>query len=179
MGIPSDAPPSYKSEDYQECLKEESKKHSGLSRVWSSYIRPNIFLIFLLVGIVSGIIMGIGIRASHPAYGEDKRNLMYLGFPGQLLLRMLKCCIIPLIVSSLIAGMASIPVSSAGRLGGLTVLYYMLTTLLAVIVGIILVTTIKPGEKADQFSGTSEERIAKPVDSFLDLIRYLNFLTSL
>ena len=43
--------------------------------------------------------------------------------------------ILPLVISSLIAGMAALPAKAAGKLGGLTVAYYMITTLLAVILG--------------------------------------------
>jgi len=60
---------------------------------------------------------------------------MYLGFPGQLLMRMLKMMILPLIISSLIAGLANLDVSSSGKMGGRAVLYYMTTTLLSVILG--------------------------------------------
>ncbi len=38
----------------------------------------------------------------------DKREQMYFRFPGDLLMRMLKALVIPLIVSSLIAGVAGI-----------------------------------------------------------------------
>ena len=60
---------------------------------------------------------------------------MFLAFPGDLLMRMLKMMILPLIISSLIAGLANLDVGSSGKMGGRAVLYYMSTTLLAVILG--------------------------------------------
>ena len=60
---------------------------------------------------------------------------MYLDFPGDLLMRMLKMMILPLIVSSLIAGLANLDISSSGRMGGRAVLYYMSTTFFAVVLG--------------------------------------------
>lgn len=60
---------------------------------------------------------------------------MFLGFPGELLMRMLKMMILPLIISSLIAGLANLDIGSSGRMGGRAVLYYMATTFLAVVLG--------------------------------------------
>ena len=50
-------------------------------------------------------------------------------------MRMLKMMILPLIISSLIAGLANLDMGSSGRMGGRAVLYYLSSTLLAVILG--------------------------------------------
>lgn len=136
-------------------------------------VKGNVFLIYLLLGIIIGVVMGIAIRERHPSFREDKRNIMYLEFPGKLLLRMLKVCIIPLIFSSLVAGMASLPTKAAGKLGGYTVLYYLITTFMAVLLGILLVATIKPGEKRldEEVIREDKKKLVKPVDAILDLIR--------
>lgn len=152
----------------------ESLPRVGKSRAArvKQLLKNNIFLIFLLIGIITGVVMGVAIRSRHPELSNDARKLMYLGFPGKLLLRMLKCCIIPLIVTSLISGMASIPGQGAGRLGGLTVLYYMTTTFSAVLLGILLVCTIKPGERGfDDTVRVPKDKLVEPVDALLDLIR--------
>ena len=62
----------------------------------------NILLICLIVSMAAGIGMGLGLRTLSPPM--DKREIMYLNFPGDLLMRMLKFLILPLIVSSLVAG---------------------------------------------------------------------------
>lgn len=96
---------------------------------------------------------------------------MYLGYPGDLFMRMLKMIIVPLVVTSLIAGMAAIPSKSAGKLGGYTVLYYMITTIMAVLLGMVLVVIIKPGNHYTVREVTKQQRPVHPADSGLDLIR--------
>jgi Na+/H+-dicarboxylate symporter len=67
-------------------------------------------------------------------------------FLGTLFLNALKMLIVPLIVSALITGMASIgSAGSLGRLGGKAVAYYLTTTLLAVLVGLAMVNLTTPG----------------------------------
>ena len=67
-------------------------------------------------------------------------------FLGTLFMNALKMLIVPLIMSSIITGMAGISDSDAmGRLGGKTLLYYMTTSLLAICVGLLLVNLVSPG----------------------------------
>ena len=86
---------------------------------------------------------------------------------------MLKACIIPMIVTSLISSMAAMPGNAAGRMGGVAVAYYLSTTIVAVIIGAVLVTTIRPGEREDLDNSDDEKRLIEPVDSLLDLIRFV------
>jgi proton glutamate symport protein len=68
-------------------------------------------------------------------------------FVGTLFLNGLKMLIVPLIASSIIVGVAGIGSSSnLGRLGGKTLSFYLLTTLAAILVGLILVNLVRPGE---------------------------------
>ena len=67
-------------------------------------------------------------------------------FFGSLFLNALKMLIVPLIVSSIIVGIAGIGGSSAlGRLGGKTLLYYMSTSLIAILIGLVVVNMVAPG----------------------------------
>lgn len=67
-------------------------------------------------------------------------------FVGTIFLNALKMLIVPLITSSIIVGIAGIGSSGAlGRLGGKTLLYYMTTSLLAILIGLAVVNTIAPG----------------------------------
>ena len=65
---------------------------------------------------------------------------MYVKFIGNLFLQMLKGIIIPLVIPSLIVAVGSLDLSLSGKIGGRAIAYYMITTVMAVILGIILVT---------------------------------------
>ncbi len=67
-------------------------------------------------------------------------------FVGALFLNALKMLIVPLIVSSIVTGIAGVGQSGAlGRLGGKTLAYYATTSLIAILVGLALVNLTQPG----------------------------------
>lgn len=134
------------------------------------FLRRNLLLILLILSLAAGIGLGCIIRATvDPPF--SKRQQMYFRFPGDLLMRMLKCLIIPLIVSSLVSGLAGLDAKASGKMGLRAIVYYFATTGIAVVLGITLVMSIKPGERStveDDDKTADEGNIA---DSFLDLIR--------
>jgi Na+/H+-dicarboxylate symporter len=81
--------------------------------------------------------------------------------------------IIPLTVSSIVVALGEIDTGSAGKLGKRTFLYYLSTTVVATVLGLVLVKVIRPGE--DSNSKTDVENEPSQItafDSFLDLLRY-------
>jgi len=84
-------------------------------------------------------------------------------FLGDLFLQILKCLVIPLVVTSMICGVTSLgDVRKIGRIGGYTLTYYMTTAGIAVLLGIVLVLLIQPGSVADDtFAYVSESVEAK------------------
>jgi len=84
--------------------------------------------------------------------GEDARLfdiklIAVYDFVGTMFLNGLKMLIVPLIASSIIVGVAGIGSSAnLGRLGSKTLGFYLLTTLAAILVGLVLVNIVRPGE---------------------------------
>ncbi len=75
---------------------------------------------------------------------------IWISWIGDLFLKLLKMVIIPLIVSSIITGIAGIgSPENLGRLGLKTIGFYMVTSLLAILLGLFLVNVIQPGTGAD------------------------------
>ena len=73
-------------------------------------------------------------------------GIAYVGWMGDIFLRALKMVIIPLILSSIISGVTSMGSGkNLGRLGGKTLVYYLSTSTLAIVTGLLLVNIIKPG----------------------------------
>ncbi|XP_012494861.1 PREDICTED: excitatory amino acid transporter 5 isoform X1 [Propithecus coquereli] len=130
--------------------------------------RRNGLLILSVLSVIVGCLLGFFLRTRR----LSPQEISYFQFPGELLMRMLKMLILPLVVSSLMSGLASLDAKTSSRLGILTVAYYLWTTFVAVIVGIIMVSIIHPGGAAQK---ETTEQSGKPImssaDALLDLIR--------
>ena len=73
-----------------------------------------------------------------------------LGWMGTMFVRLLRMVIVPLILSSIVSGVTSVGGGrSLGRLGAKTFAYYVSTSLLAIVTGLILVNLIRPGVGRD------------------------------
>lgn len=95
-----------------------------------------ILLGLIIAGVAGGILSGwfFGAAMGHVAWF------------GQLFLNLLKMMIVPLILAAVISGVASLgDVRGLGRLGAATVVYYLATTAVAVLIGLVMVNLIRPG----------------------------------
>uniref|UniRef100_A0A8D0G3L5 Amino acid transporter n=1 Tax=Sphenodon punctatus TaxID=8508 RepID=A0A8D0G3L5_SPHPU len=153
------------------------KKVQGITKDdVKSYLLRNFFVLFTIIGVIVGIILGFALRSYKMSYREVK----YFSFPGELLMRMLQMLVLPLIVSSLVTGVAALDSKASGKMGLRAVIYYMSTTVIAVLIGIIMVVIIHPG-KGSKEKMHREGKIVRvtAADAFLDLIRYgSNFKTN-
>ncbi|XP_043377027.1 excitatory amino acid transporter 5 isoform X4 [Chelonia mydas] len=130
--------------------------------------KRNGLLILSVLSVIVGCLLGFFLRTRR----LSQQEISYFQFPGELLMRMLKMLILPLVVSSLMSGLAALDAKTSSRLGIITVTYYLWTTFVAVIVGIIMVSIIHPGGAAQK---ENTEESGKPImssaDALLDLIR--------
>ena len=141
----------------------------------ASVLRDNFLTLATLAGVIAGISIGLSIKLTVDDEDWTERKSMYVSYVGKLFLNMLKCIIIPLIIPSLIASVGSLDLGLSGKVGGRAVAYYMSTTILAVILGIILVTSIRPGVGLgveDQSPEREDEvRNVTTADTLMDLAR--------
>lgn len=69
---------------------------------------------------------------------------------GHIFIRLLKMVIVPLVLTSIISGVASVGnAKNLGRLGLKTISYYIMTSLAAILIGLTLVNLITPGRGVD------------------------------
>ncbi|CAI5665982.1 unnamed protein product [Oreochromis niloticus] len=133
-----------------------------------AFLKKNSFVLFTVGAVIVGIVLGFALRPYKMTYREVK----YFSFPGELLMRMLQMLVLPLLISSLITGMAALDSKASGKMGMRAVIYYMTTTIIAVFIGIIIVLIIHPGKGSkDEFGKQQTIEQVSPADAFLDLIR--------
>ncbi|XP_044538964.1 excitatory amino acid transporter 2-like, partial [Gracilinanus agilis] len=122
--------------------------------------------------VILGAVCGGLLRLASPIHPDV---VMLIAFPGDILMRMLKMLILPLIISSLITGLSGLDAKASGRLGTRAMVYYMSTTIIAAVLGVILVLAIHPGNpklKKQLGPGKKNDEVSS-LDAFLDLIRNL------
>lgn len=153
-------------------ILEKSAQPSSREKLME-FLRKNLLVIMT----VSGVLVGVGLGMMVRNMNLTKAQMTYFAFPGEMLLRMLKMIILPLVVCSLISGAASLDTRSLGKLGGIAVAYFLVTTLIASGIGVALAFIIKPGVGAGALNTNSLglESVSsnkETTDSFLDLARY-------
>uniref|UniRef100_A0A8C7LP04 Amino acid transporter n=1 Tax=Oncorhynchus mykiss TaxID=8022 RepID=A0A8C7LP04_ONCMY len=129
---------------------------------------------WLLIATIVSVLLGIGLGVVVREYASlSHLHKQYFGFPGEILMRMLKLVILPLIISSMITGVAALDSEVSGKIGLRAVVYYFSTTIIAVILGIVLVMTIRPGvsQEAEHIDRTGTTPNVTTVDTLLDLVR--------
>ena len=106
-------------------------------------------LVAMVFGLGLGLLLspsGVALVSNDMAYGFAQ----WVAVPGQLFLAMIQMVVIPLVLSSIILGIAASGDSSFLKKVGLRIApYFVMTTTIAVMIGITIVTVLKPGEFID------------------------------
>ncbi len=106
----------------------------------------------ILLGMVLGVLFGILMSS----FAEGKGLVQDWVKPfGTIFINSLKLIAVPLILGSLIKGVSDLKdISKLSKMGGKTILIYILTTVMAVSIGLFLVNTIKPGNSISEKTRT-------------------------
>jgi len=114
--------------------------------------KSNILLYLMLAGIAAGIICGW-------VFGTQMEVVAWM---GEIFLNLLKMLVAPLIVSSMIVGVAGLgDVRKVGKTGAITLIYFMTTTAISVTLGLIMVNIINPGVGVEMIAQELPQRIAE------------------
>ena len=115
-------------------------------------LSENKLVIAILIAGLAGIICGW-------LFGPAMLAVAWL---GDLFLDALKMMIIPLIVGAVISGVTSLgDIRKLGKVGGVTLLYYASTTAFAVLIGLIVVNIIQPGNGISYQVATASEAVTE------------------
>ena len=98
------------------------------------YFKSNL-LLRILIGLVLGAIAGL----------VAGQSIMWVAPLGDLFVRLLKMIVMPLILTTLVVGAASISPAELGKVGIKIVAFYLLTSAFAVAVGLLMGNIFKPG----------------------------------
>ncbi|MEH6406335.1 MAG: dicarboxylate/amino acid:cation symporter [Leeuwenhoekiella sp.] len=103
--------------------------------------------------IIIGLILGVIWALLSSQLGWSEFTIDWIAPFGTIFINLLKLIAVPLVLFSIINGVANIgDPKSLGRMGGKTLLAYLITTVLAVSLGLLLVNLIKPGKFVDESS---------------------------
>ena len=98
----------------------------------------------ILIGLISGLIFGI----FSSLYGLSDFTSNWVSPFGLIFINLLKLIAVPLVLTSLVCGVASLSdTKKLSRIGGKTILIYLTTTTIAVSVGLIVSNSINPGNQ--------------------------------
>ncbi len=112
----------------------------------------------ILIGMVSGLVFGFIMLQIH---GGPEFVGNWIKWLGTVFVKLLKLIAIPLILASLIKGISDLKdISKFANIGLRTIGIYILTTIIAISIGLVLVNVLQPGE------GVSDETIAKLTETY-------------
>lgn len=129
-------------------------------------------LIGLVLGAIAGVLVGPRIAVIKPI--------------GDAFIRLITMIVVPLVFASILVGVTSLgDLAKLGRIGAKTILYYLLTTSIAITIGLVLANIVRPGSRLPSdikdrlladFAGEAQVNISrvteKPsvVDTLLEII---------
>ncbi|MFP4081797.1 MAG: dicarboxylate/amino acid:cation symporter [Candidatus Aminicenantes bacterium] len=95
----------------------------------------------IFIGLVLGVVVGLG-------FGEKAQIIEPV---GTIFLRLITMIVVPLVLVSLMLGTASLgDIKKLGRIGIKTILYFTITTTVAISIGLFLANVVKPGSGLDE-----------------------------
>jgi proton glutamate symport protein len=129
--------------------------------------------------IVIGLILGIAVGAVF--YGNPNIE-GFLQPIGDIFIRLIKMIVVPIVVATLIVGVAGVgDIKKLGKLGGKTILYFEVITTIAIIVGLLAANIVQPGAgiqmnelgttNIDQYVDSANEQKSHGIaDTFVNIV---------
>src|SRR5688572_23993464 len=108
--------------------------------------KSNRLTLFIFIAMVTGILVGWWYRRMWPDEASLKAFTENISILTDIFLRLVKMIIAPLVLSTLVVGVAKLgDLKSVGRIGGRALLWFISASLVSLLLGCILVNIFKPG----------------------------------
>nr|KAG5712884.1 hypothetical protein BaRGS_007481 [Batillaria attramentaria] len=131
----------------------------------------------LVTSSMVGVLLGFAVGFILYYVGAPGETLVWIGLPGELYMRMLKAAVLPLIISSIITGTASLKPKENGRVTAVCLSYIIITNVIGAVIGTLLAVIVRPGYASggdgEILGGSVDTGNLQPSDLFADLIRNL------
>ena len=149
----------------------------------------------LYIQIIIGLVLGLGYSILATFQGWISFTEDWISPFGKIFINSLKLIAVPLVLVSLIVGISSMNnIRTLGKMGGKSIFIYISTTVIAIIIGLLLVNTVQPGKfmsgetrvklvEKYSYKTVSKIEVAKvtkekgPLQPLIDLVPS-NFITS-
>ena len=117
-----------------------------------------------------GVGMLLGVAAGALVQHFDMATSWFQPF-GQLFINLVRMVVVPLVIVSLVSGAASVgDVGRLGRMAGKTLVYYFLTTAVAIVIGLILGNLLHPGAGLDLAHDVAQNKAAATPPSLVKVL---------
>ena len=118
-----------------------------------------------------GMALGVAAGLAAPSMGFDTAWFKPI---GQLFINLIRMVVVPLVLTTIVAGAASVgDLSKLGRLASKTLIYYFCTTAVAVFIGLVFANILNPGEGLNlSTEGLKAQAVQAPkmMDVFLNIV---------
>ena len=125
----------------------------------------------ILIGLVLGAVLGIVLAGN--LKGDDlQKALVWTSFFGNIFVRLLNMIMLPIIISTLIVGASSVSPANLGKIGLRIIIFYLITSAVAVIIGLLMGTIFSPHAELVGFAEAAgrEATQTKITDILLNII---------
>ncbi len=135
--------------------------------------KTNRLTLYIFAGMMSGILLGYILRKTGMGEQGLQAFAAQISIITDIFLRLIKMIIGPLVLSTLIVGVAKLgDIRAVGRVGGKTMLWFISASLFSLLIGLVLVNILRPGETMhlqvpDAAAGSGVEKAAMTFRGFI------------
>jgi Na+/H+-dicarboxylate symporter len=138
--------------------------------------KRNRLILYIVIAMIAGLVLGyvLNLRLAGRTGEELDKALQPLSILPEIFLRLIKMIVAPLVLTTLIVGVARVgDIKSVGRIGGKTLLWFVSASLVSLLLGMVLVNFFQPGQHMHLVLPTDSSAVPKAALTLKDFISHL------